>query len=260
MRADGTGGHDLAIPGAGAYPSTSPDGASLLFTDGAEQTLSLYRFVDGSTQTMPTTGAGCCNGVTGGSLSFDGKRLVYLDGREDILTVDVSGAPAPRLLFQQPGPLGGLIRPVLAADSRTVLFAAPYEVRSVSVDGGPVRTLLTTDTKAVPGLANPTLSPDLSQLAAIVSCVGENPALRVWSLAALPAACSSGRAVANDLDRVAYSVPAWGPTGLIAYTHAGDILFVDQNGGAVTNLTASLTHGKGDATYPTWVSGCVKLP
>jgi hypothetical protein len=256
LRADGTAGHAVALDGAAMYPSTSPDGAYLLYADATVKKLSLLRFADRSVQTLPTTGT-----VGHGSLSPDGKLVVYGDG-QDIFTVGVGGGPGQRALVPgtvAPGGTAGY--PVFTRDSQTVVYAAGAVLQSIPAGGGAARTLFTIDDATNgPEFPNPALSPDLSQVAAIASCGGETAALRVYALASLPAACASGRVVATVTQRASYFDPAWGPTGLIAYSVGRDVVFVSQNGGAVTNLTAPLTQGVGLAINPTWVSGCVDLP
>ena len=256
LRADGTDGHVVALPrsdGQAFYPSTSPDGASLVYADGALSHLFVYRFADGTERTLAT------RGPTGfGSLSPDGRTAVYGNGNY-LFVVGVDGVPPMRLLVDAAStPTGGAGYPTFLSDSQTVVFAEGGAVQSIRVDGSARRTLVTDRSGGT--FLNPTLSPDRRQLAAVVSCDGATSELRVWSVASLPADCATGRVVTAVPSNVSYYVLAWGPTGLIAFGSGHDVMLVPAAGGTSTNLTATLTGREASATSPTWVEGCVQLP
>jgi hypothetical protein len=79
--------------------------------------------------------------------------------------------------------------------------------------------------------------------------------LRVYPLGSGASACASGRIVAT-FHESSYSQTSWGPTGLIAYSHGGDIFLVSASGGTPTNLTADLTGPNTHTQYPTWAPSC----
>ena len=256
LRADGTDGHVVALPrpdGQAFYPSTTPDGASLLYTDGDVGHLYAYRVADRTERTLPTMGR------TGfGSLSPDGRTLVYGNGNY-LFTVGIDGVPALRLLVDAAStPTGGAGYPTFLSDSQTVVFGEGGAVQSIRIDGTARRSLVTDRSGGT--FLNPALSPDRRELAAVVSCDGTTSALRVWSVASLPAACDAGRVVTTVPANGPYYVLAWGPTGLIAYGAGHDVLRVPAAGGTATNLTATLTGPLSSATSPTWVEGCVAVP
>ncbi len=254
-RADGTGGHLVALASAAYYPSGAADGSALLFANAGVTQLFLYRFATGALTRLPTTGP-----VGFGNLSPDGKTVVFGDGA-DIRAVPVTTGPE-RLLVSGGTSSNGY--PVFVFGSSTVLFASFGALQTIGIDGTGEKTVLTVDGNDGPDYPNPAVSPDGTQVAAIVSCSGEMPALRVYSLASLPAACTSGRVVTTVAQRLSYYDPAWGPwgpEGSVAYTASGDIAVVDVGSGAVSSLTSDLTSVSGVyASSPTWVSGCANVP
>jgi Tol biopolymer transport system component len=192
-----------------------------------------------------------------GSLSPDGTTVVYVDGG-DLRVVPANGG-ASRLLVSGAAPVGvSASNGVFLADSKTVLFGALSELRSIALDGSSATILLATasgDAATVPGVA---VSPDFSQVATISACGTEFPALRVYARDALPAACTSGRIVASMSTRRS-NVPAWGPSGKIAFDDDRDVWLVDAQTGAMTNLTQTMTSASLSAGQPTWMSGCANL-
>ncbi len=256
-RADGTGGHTLALPQPEAqYPSATPDGASLLYADGTLDHLYLDDLAAGTEQQLATTGT-----VGFGSLSPDGQTVVYGDGN-DLLVVGVDGPPDDVLLVNaDTTSTGAAGYPVFTGDPETVVFAAGGIVQSIQTDGSDRTTLLSDE--AIETFPNPALSPDRQELAAVVSCDGVTYEVRVYPLASLPAPCDAGTVVTQVSGAPAYYDLAWGPTGLIAYSGGLDVFLVSASGGAPTNFTADLTGTMGmtaSASEPTWLPGCARLP
>jgi Tol biopolymer transport system component len=252
-RADGTGGHILPLPGSEAeHPSVSPDGTELLYSNNSIGQLFLYRFSDGSNQSLATAG-----GTFPGAVSPDGRAVVYSDEINLWLVGTGADAGAERSLLK-PGHQAAY--PVFTKDSSTVVFSAPYVVQSIAVDGSHLETLLTQSAMS-PFV---TLSPDYTELAAIVQC-SDRPyhspyELRVYDFASLPAACESGRIVTTVSISPEYLTPSWGPTGLIAYSDGQDIFTVSSGGGTPADLTADLTAPLSAASDPTWAPSCAQIP
>jgi hypothetical protein len=249
---DGSGGHFLHFPHEYVvYPSVSPDGASIVYADSSLDALYLYRFGATSDVTLGTMG------VTGfGSLSPDGVTVVYGDGI-DLWRVPAKGGGAATLFVpgnELPGGAAGY--PVFTQDSQTVVFGALGAVVSVDVASGAMQTLVASASSE--GFGNPALSPDYQSLAAIVSCDGSDYALRIYPYASLPAVCESGVLVTSVTLGAIGNDPAWGPTGLIAYSDDLNVILVNA-AGTTTNLTADLTGMTDLATEPTWASACTKL-
>ncbi len=253
-RADGSGGHVLALPQAEAsYPSTTPDGTALLYAGPSLQNLFLYAFAGGTSQALATTGK-----VGYGAISPDGQTVVYGDG-SDLWVAGVAGPPAQRLLVPAAStPTGAAGYPAFEPDSQTVVFAVGGLVQSIGIGGEGLATLLTDD--AAYTFPNPALSPDGEQLAAVVSCDGSTFELRVYPLASLPAACTDGAVVTSVSGAPPYYDLAWGADGLIAYSGGDDVFLVEAAGGTPRNLTADLTSTLATASEPTWAPGCAAVP
>jgi len=249
---DGSGGHLLDFPHEYVvYPSVSPDGASIVYTDSSLAALYLYRFGTAADVTLATMG------MTGfGSLSPDGTTVVYGDGI-DLWRVPANGSGSAMLFVDGSGLPGGAAGyPVFTQDSGTVIFGVLGAVAAIDVASGTMRTLVAGASDE--GFGNPALSPDYESLAVILSCDGTDYALRTYPYAALPAVCESGVLVTNVAIAASENDPAWGPTGLIAYSDGLDIILV-STAGTTTNLTADLTGMTHTATEPTWASACTKL-
>ncbi|MFI5297109.1 MAG: hypothetical protein ACHREM_03345 [Polyangiales bacterium] len=255
LRSDGTGGHVLALPQASLYPSVSPDDLSLLYANNDASKLFAYRLLDHTTTTLATTGT-----VGHGAMSADGQTVVYGDGIA-ILTIGVGGG-SQRFLF--PNPISASVTagyPVFLGSTSTVLFATSGALNSISLDGSGFRTLLTVDATNGPEFPNPALSPDSLEVAAVVRCASDSvPGLRVYSVASLPQPCAHGQLLTTTTETLNYYDPAWGPTGLLAFSESRDIMVVDPRDGSVRNATTSVTTDKSAAVSPTWASGCVDLP
>lgn len=255
-RADGTGGHFLALPQPQVtYPSATPDGAALLYAGPALAHLFLYNFADGTNRQLDTMGQ-----VGFGSVSPDGQTVVYGDGN-NLWIAGVNGPPQQHILV--PGnvtPTGAAGYPAFRQDSRTVVFAEGGLVESIQVDGSGLSTLLGDSSPGT--FPNPALSPDGQQLAAVLSCDGATYDLRVYPLASLPASCTAGAVVTSVSGTPPYYDLAWGPTGLIAFSGGDNVFLVSATAGAgaPTNLTADLTGPMASASEPTWVPACAALP
>lgn len=252
-RADGSDGHPLALDHAAMYPVGAPDSSALLFADDGAQHLYLYRFADRSLRALGTQGP-----VGHAALSPDGRSVVYGNGT-NVLLVPTAGGAQRFLVPSTAAPGGSAGYPLVAGDSQTVLYAAVGVLQSIRVDGTGMRTLVNIGGSVT--FPNPTLSPDRTRVAAVVTCADEAPQLRVYPLASLPAPCTAGTVVATMRERLSYYDPSWGPSGQIAWSSAGDIFLVDAAGGTPTDLTADLRGSGFDAAlWPTWLSGCLELP
>jgi hypothetical protein len=246
----GSGGHLIHFPHEHVvYPSVSHDGASIVYADASRGALYLYRFGAASDVTLATTG------TTGfGALSPDGTTVAFSDG-SSLWRVPAGGEGAQALLFLG-SPGGPALYPVFTQDSETVLFGTPLAVSAIRLSGGRARTLVASASSL--GFGNPALSPDYASLAAIVSCDGTDFTLRTYPYGSLPAVCESGTLIVNVTPGAAENDPAWGPTGVIAYSDGQNVILVTA-AGTTTNLTADLTGMTDTATEPSWAPACTKL-
>ena len=250
-RSDGSDGHVVSLPVSPATnPSVSPDGTELLYSNGSLSQLFVYRFADRSNQPLVTQG-----GVGHGSISPDGRTVVFGDGQNlHLVGVDTDSGAERSLLAEPMGNAAGY--PVFTQDSSTVVFGANQVVQSIAVDGSHLETLLTQSDM----FPNVTLSPDYTQLAAVVECGAGSFELRVYDFASLPAPCEAGRVVTTVPSSAYYYSPSWGPAGQIAYADRQDVFVVSALGGTPRVLTSDLTGPMSPAFDPSWAPACAAVP
>jgi Tol biopolymer transport system component len=208
-RSDGTSLHALPIPSLRAiYPAVSPDGKTLAYlaTDASSKSrITLFDLEKLGSHTLVERGGRP-------AWSLDGTLLAYGDGY-DVHVIGGDGMN-DRVLVKGPSPqMTGYGNPSFATASR-IVFDRGGGIESIGIDGSARQTLITEDGSSVI-FPNPALSWDRKTLAAIVDCGGVT-ALRTWTLASLPAACSAGMLVTKvDLGGVNASSLAWSPDGQI---------------------------------------------
>ncbi len=265
MRADGSELHRVALSDQPIlYPTVSRDGRFIAFVLLGDpltpSTVGVYDVRSGTTQLLSLG-----TSVSYPAFSPDASLISYADGL-DLRVVRRDGTDG-RTLITGPYEIGccswGYGHPVFE-NASTILWTTAGLTGSIQTDGTGMISELVSDFTVIP-FANPTLSPDGTQLGALISCPGTyTTELRIYSLASLPADCSTGRVVAEDL--LSYATvsnspnPAWGPTNVIAFTQARDVFVVDADGGSPRNLTSSLTGDAGAAGNPVWAPGCIRLP
>jgi len=262
MHADGTELHRLAFPDARIFePSVSADGLFigyvLLGGPLTPQTIAIYDTRAGTTQHL-TLGTG----ISHPAFSPDASLISYANGL-DLHVVHRDGS-GDRTLITGPYDAGccgwGYGHPVFESAS-TILWTSAGLTGAIHTDGTGMMPLLSSEL----WFASPTLSPDGTRLATLISCAGTGTnALRIYSLASLPADCTTGHIIADGLAENAdvgnTPNPSWGPTDMIAFGQMNDVFVIDASGGTPRNLTASLTAAGGAAGDPAWAPGCTRLP
>jgi Tol biopolymer transport system component len=269
MRADGSAGHSLILPSMPAlYPSVSADGSHLLFVNpadlpdgGGQDALFLY---DLATHSARQVASGST--LLSSALSPDGQTVAYTAGL-DIRVVGADGT-GDRLLLQGPAPedcaIGGYGAPVFLGNSRTILYGTAGTVGRIDIDGSNQADLLSEEDWIVL-FPNAALSPDGLSVGAFTACdpSANEGTLRVYPYASLPAPCASGRPV-TQAEQSSFgnesNNPTWSATGMIAFAQVNDVYVVDPDGGAVTNMTATLTGDGGVADDPAWAPPCAEIP
>jgi hypothetical protein len=197
MRADGTGGHKLALPHSPAsHPSVSPDGSKLLYATymapaedgGVDSTLYVYDFASHAATAVVTT-----TELTYSALSPDGQTVSYVSNFT-LRAIDSDGSNDRSLIAGPNGCGTGYGHPVFEANSHTVVYGTGGIIGAIGDDGSNNTTLLQAD----PGsfeYPNPAFSPDHQRIVVGVYCDQASPGtLRVYPFASLPgASCASGQ-------------------------------------------------------------------
>jgi Tol biopolymer transport system component len=278
MRADGSQGHVLPLAPNGGSASISVDGTQLFYVTvtnpadaGYQQALLVQDLSTGTTRTLVSgpyeEEAPNYTVLSYSALSPDGQTLAYTYGY-DVRLVDIDGSNDRPLLQTSDDDIPVYGHPAFTSDSATVLYGIDSAFGSVRVDGTDMQTLVTQDGSG-PEFPNVTVSPDGTSVASAIGCAAfdagvSGATLRIYSLAALPASCASGRVV-TMLNESSPSVsggpnPAWGPSGLIAYGSGNDVYVVDPDGGVPRNMTRDLTADAGAAFDPIWAPACAPIP
>jgi hypothetical protein len=256
IRADGTGGHALALPHPSAtFPSVSAVGTSMVTTLWDRSALYVFSFGATSDARVDTLTVGDVLG--GAALSPDGSTVVYTSGSSAglLALAAASGASTGGATFGS----GGAALPIYAPGAQEILCAFDSTIASVSLPGGVTTALI--DDVSQSGSPFPTVSPDGMSLATVIACLTGGDALRVYSLSSLPAECTDGRVVTAVPNLSGPARPSWGPDDVIAYSDGQDIWLVPGSGGTPMKLTAALTGGPENtvATSPTWAPACTPL-
>jgi Tol biopolymer transport system component len=264
IRADRTEFH-IAIPDA-FLPAMSPDGASLLYITGDDQNESLVlldlashevRTVLTTTIVPPHIGFGKA------AVSYDDKWIAF-GNSPDLHLVHFDGS-GDHVLVQGPYEAGccpwSYGHPQFSLDSSIIYYSTIGRLESIHTDGS-AQTLLYQDqfltNPSIPGFVFPnvSLSPDGQKLVAQVAC--DVSALRVFDVASLPTTdpCKTGTELVQtglSLASNEASNAAWGPTDLVAWDDAKDILLIPSGGGQTSNLTSIYTtNANAAASDPVW--------
>jgi Tol biopolymer transport system component len=254
IRADGTGRRRLTTaPSTDAQPSFSSDGSKLAFASDREGGVMQIYLMDLATG-LARQVTQRSEGAHDPAFTSDGTRVGYrsgaslftsmLDGTDERQVADVKFCCVP-------APFGG---PVFLSDGRTMVYDQ-YNGVYATVDGGAPRAI------AMPTTAeqsHPSASPDGASVALQATCLGDNAARSIWTLATAGTTefiCLDGhRLSAGGTDATHAS---WGPHDMIVWgSVAGgnnssspvpSSLVIWQDG----NLRA-LTSGRGDDRNPSW--------
>ena len=269
MRADGTEFH-VAISSA-FLPSMSPDGASLLYLTGDDQTqhLVLLDLASQSTRTVVSTTVEPPHaGLGKGAVSFD-RRFIAFGNSPDLHLVNFDGSN-DHVIVTGPYEAGccpwSYGHPQFSDDSSLIYFSTIGRLSSIHTDGSNDQLLYQDQffsNPTIPGFVFPnvSLSNDGKKLVAQVACdVSE---LRIFSTSDLPTKdpCAAGtKLVLTGLSQASNeaSNPAWGPADTIAYDDGADIFLIPAAGGDKTNLTQN--SGEAFSADPTWAPGCANIP
>jgi hypothetical protein len=274
MHPDGSSLHAVDLGATGtAYPSISPDGASLLyltFSGDTDDSLLLRDLASGTTRTVAhVTVQPPSSGLGKGAVSPD-NRLIAYGNSPDLRLVSFDGSN-DRVLVSGPYEAGccpwSYGHPAFGADSSTVYFSTIGRLEEIHVDGSG-RLLLEHDqffsNPQDPGFSFPNASPSPEYDALVAQVACDVSELRIYPLGSLPGdACAAGTKLVELQGSQASNEaanPSWGPTGLIVYDDGADLFLVPATGGTPQNITASITTGGRVAADPVWASGCAEIP
>jgi Tol biopolymer transport system component len=272
IRADGTDFH-VAIPD-GFLPSMSPDGASLLYLTGDEknQQLVLLDLASQSTHTVVTTKVvPPSSGLGKAAVSYD-NHFIAFGNSPDLHVVNFDGSN-DHVVVTGPYDAGccpwSYGHPQFSLDSSLIYFSTIGRLESIHTDGSGLELLYQDQfltNPSIPGFVFPnvSLSPNGEKLVAQVAC--DVSALRIYDVTTLPTSdpCVIGTELVEtglSLASNESSNAAWGPTDMIVWDDAKDLLIMPSEGGQKSNLTSLYTTNvSAAASDPTWAPGCANIP